>query len=486
MTRCGSAACSSTYCAYAAGAIQAPDPGCLAGYAPPATVAPRAPTRKEGTVSVREPIVQPFSGIALEGPTEWLWRPRIPRKGVTLLAGNPGKGKSFLAVLLAAELSRGTLPGAFTGQPSSTLVVNVEDGVQVVKARLLAAHADQKLVAPLMIRDEELDSPPEFPRDAQIVEEAVAASGATLLVLDPINAYIGASIDSHKDADVRRVLGRLALLAERTGCAVLAVMHLTKGPETDYLRRLLGSVGYSGTARSVLLFDQHPDDPEQRALVHAKANWGKLAPALGYRLEEIVVFPEAGHPDDRIVPKLELLGEVELTQHDLLRGGDEGKLAQAVALLEAELADGPSPTAEIEALADARDISRRTLMRARAKLEVVSERVSVEGAARGEGRWILRLPIKGANVPEANENASRGTLEHERRIPHSDAGLRPAREDGERSTLPDTGLDTLIPRAGDEGYLELIAERFSEGHLTTAEALQLEQLHQRRQGTPAR
>ena len=51
-------------------------------------------------------------------PVRWLWPDRIPSGALTLLAGREGIGKSLVGVHLAAQLTRGTLPGSRYGKPS--------------------------------------------------------------------------------------------------------------------------------------------------------------------------------------------------------------------------------------------------------------------------------------------------------------------------------------------------------------------------------
>jgi hypothetical protein len=221
----------------------------------------------------------PFIDVRLTGPPQWVWRGKVPQSAVSLLAGRPKQGKSLLTVWLAAQLSRGLLDGNYRDTPARTLLIAAEDPADtIVKPRLVAARADQRFVGTLAVQDRQgrHDSPRTkvggldgsgayarrvtIPDEYELLEQVVVENEIALLVLDPINSFISARIDSHRDAEVRRFLDPLGAMAARHGFAAVCVVHLNKRADTDVLTRIIGSTGYGGSARSILTFGRHPEN----------------------------------------------------------------------------------------------------------------------------------------------------------------------------------------------------------------------------------
>src|SRR5262249_26278743 len=124
-----------------------------------------------------------------------------------------------------------------------------------------------------------------LPLDADYIGAAVERMRALLVIVDPLTAYLGADVNSHRDQDVRRALFPLAKLAEATGAAVLVVRHLNKSTAANPLYRGGGSIGIIGAARSGLLVARDPDNADRRVLASSKCNLAKLPPSLGFALE---------------------------------------------------------------------------------------------------------------------------------------------------------------------------------------------------------
>jgi RecA-family ATPase len=192
----------------------------------------------------------------------------------------PGLGKSVRTLDLAARLTRGLAmpweerqPGE-EREPAGVVLLTAEDGLtDTVRPRLDAAGADVARVLAL-------DGIPEeggarlsvLPQDAIFIRHAVERMKARLVVMDPITAHLGGNTNTHRDQDVRRALYPLAVLAERTGAAVVAVRHLNKAAGTNPLYRGGGSIGIIGAGRSGLLLAKDPDNPDRRVLASTKCN----------------------------------------------------------------------------------------------------------------------------------------------------------------------------------------------------------------------
>lgn len=222
----------------------------------------------------------------------WLWPGRIPVGKLVTLDGDPGLGKSTLALAFAATISTGGAwpDGSRCEHRGAVLLMSAEDGLaDTVRPRLDAAGADVSNVhaiegVPIVDEDGERTLRPPTLADLAALEDAISRTGARLLVIDVIMAYLPDGTDSHKDQDIRRVLSRLAALSDRTGCTILLLRHLNKASGRDPLYRGGGSIGIVGAARAGLLVAPDPDDPERRVLASVKSNLGAAPDSLTYRL----------------------------------------------------------------------------------------------------------------------------------------------------------------------------------------------------------
>ena len=349
----------------------------------------------------RRPVLNGAEAIAMSEiearPVSWLWRGRIPLGSLTVLAGDPGLGKSLLTCRLAAAVSNGELGE----EPAETLLLTAEDSLEAtVKPRLDAAGADSNRVRVVRMRRDGISGGLAFPDDLEELRRVVIGSEARLLVIDPFVAHLQGTVNSWHDQSVRRALAPIYQLAEEAGTAILLVVHLNKTGEGDVLKRLGGSIGLPAAARSVLLLARDPDDPDgeqgsRRVLAHIKSNVGGYAPSLLYEIESVRLPGQVPIETARLQP----LGETTLQGSDLLvpsGGGGRRALGEAVEFLEAELAEGPRPAKELLRLAEGEGISSPTLKRAKKQLEVVSEKLAFD-----EG-WGWSLP--GSGAPEGDQS----------------------------------------------------------------------------------
>ena len=174
-------------------------------------------------------------------PVRWLWPDRIPAGALTLLAGREGIGKSLVGVHLAAQLTRGELPGARFGTPSRVIFATSEDAWEFTMVpRLLAAGADLDMIGRVQVEDAgsmtglTMPARPE-PNRVHGREERCDDRAR------PADSVMDGRIDAHRDREVRTALEPLGRLAEETGAAVLGLVHLGKGLGTDPVNLILGA-----------------------------------------------------------------------------------------------------------------------------------------------------------------------------------------------------------------------------------------------------
>ena len=156
---------------------------------------------------------------------KWLWYPYIPFGKVTIVQGDPGEGKTTFVLSVIAALTHGkTLPECETGLPPMNVIYQTaEDGLaDTIKPRLEAVGADCSRVQTID------DSQSMLTLTDQRLEEAIHSTDAGLLVLDPLQAYLGSGVDMHRANEIRPIMKKLSAVAERTGCAVVLIGHMNK------------------------------------------------------------------------------------------------------------------------------------------------------------------------------------------------------------------------------------------------------------------
>ena len=316
-------------------------------------------------------------------PVNWLWEPFIPLGMLSMLSGDPGAGKSYIAQAMAAKLSRGQLCDGRIVEPASTLYLSVENPIaESVRPRFDALGGDAAFF-------HVFDGPVTL-ADIGALESAISQIGARLVIVDPVQSYLGASVDLHRSNETRPIMDGLAKLAEAHGCAILLLRHLSKMSGGKAIHRGLGSIDLTGAVRSELLAGSLPDDPEARALVHIKSNVGRIGRALGYAIDSQGRFTWTG--------------ESGITAADLLAapaGPGDHKLAEASQWLTELLSAGEREQKEVRELAEGAGITCATLRRAKNALRVRSSKP--KGAMRGLWMWSL---------PEGAQAAHTDELEH--------------------------------------------------------------------------
>lgn len=194
----------------------------------------------------------------------WLWYPYIPYGKITIIQGDPGEGKTTLALRLAALLSKGeALPYDDTErEPVKIIYQTAEDGLEdTIKPRLESAEAD---CTQIKVIDE---SEAALSMLDERIEKAIIEVGARVVILDPIQAYVGANINMNNANEVRNVMAQLGRIAEKYDCAILLVGHMNKGSGNKSSYRGLGSIDFQASARSVLIVGRIKDNPQVRVMV---------------------------------------------------------------------------------------------------------------------------------------------------------------------------------------------------------------------------
>jgi hypothetical protein len=324
----------------------------------------------------------------------WLWPGRVALGKLTLVEGDPGLGKSLLALDLAARVTRG-LPmpdgSAGLGGPAGVVLLLAEDDLaDTVRPRLDAAGADPARVVALATAGDPVD--PERPPttlDVGALRHAIRAVDARLVVVDPLAAFLPARTDAHTDADVRRALAPLARLAAEERVAVLAIRHLNKNPHAPALYRGGGSIAFLAAARSALLVARHPDAAAQRVVAVLKSNLAEPAEALAFSI--------VAH--DAPAPRLAWHGAVAYTASELLAAGSGAGAAERASATEAVLAAlptdgeglGPREVAEVTGLA--LSVVKTLLWRLRATGAVTHV---------AHGRWARTRALESQQPPQVN------------------------------------------------------------------------------------
>ena len=322
------------------------------------SIVPKEPSKPETVKIIR------MSDVELT-PVEWLWKPYLPFGKLSVLQGNPGEGKTYFAMHLAAACTNGKLlPNMERMEPFNVIYQTAEDGLgDTVKPRLIEAGADLDRV--LVIDDSDV----QLTLSDERIEKAIIENNARLVIIDPIQAYLGADVDMNRANEVRPIFMRLGQVAQRTGCAILLIGHLNKAAGMQSLQRGLGSIDIAAAVRSVMFIGKLKHDPTMRILTHEKSSLAPPGASLAFSLGD-----EGG---------FRWVGEYDITADEMLSGIEpqrETKTQQAKDLICTLLAGGKQVLSEdIDKAALERGIPGRTVRDAKRELGDALKSKIVEG-----------------------------------------------------------------------------------------------------------
>ena len=322
-------------------------------------------------------------------PVRWLWLQRIALGKLTLIAGDPGLGKSFVTLDIAARVSTGSGWPDAPGQqfdPGGVVLLSAEDDpADTIRPRLDAAGADVSRITVVKgvtkidpKTGEEIDASFCLATDLKALEEAIKQTpNCRLVIVDPITAYCG-GVDSHKNAEVRGLFAPLSDLAERHGVAILAVTHLNKSTGGSAIYRTMGSVAYTAAARTVWCVIKDKDDPQRRLMLPLKNNLAPDVTGLAYSIR-----------DEGMAAVVEWQKDVvSLSADEAMnperRDDERSDRDQAADWLRDALTDGPMSSEDVFKQAKENGFSEKTIRRAfkdmgsQAQQDVVQRRVGVE------------------------------------------------------------------------------------------------------------
>lgn len=309
---------------------------------------------------------------------DWLLYPFIPFGKVTIVQGDPGEGKTTMVLQIIAKMTKGeaVLPSdsdesalkekTMALEPVNVIYQTAEDGLgDTIKPRLLSAGADCSRVMVIDDNDQALTM-----MDARL-EEAIIRTKARLVVLDPIQGFLGTDVDMHRANEIRPLMKRVAMLAEKYHCAIILIGHMNKNSNGKSSYRGLGSIDFQAVARSVLIVGRIKDEQEIRVVCHVKSSLAPEGKSIAFRLDKDTGF--------------EWIGEYDISADDLLSGDNRGqKIHAAKEFLQEVLTSGSVAQTKVAEEAESRGIKKKTLWNAKKELEIESVKIG--------NQWFWMLP----------------------------------------------------------------------------------------------
>jgi AAA domain len=349
---------------------------------------PSSPTEK----NKRRPTLVQLSTVQSK-EVDWLWFPYIPLGKLTLLEGDPSAGKTFLSLALCASITRGFpflnqdgSPLRADETPCNVVYLTAEDGLDdTLKPRFDSMGGDATRFYALTgcnLKDEsgnDHDMAVSL-ADVDVLREMLEQLHPKLVVIDPIQAYLGAGVDMHRANEVRPLLSGLSKLAEEYHTAVILIRHLGKSTKSKAMYSGLGSIDFAAAARSVLLAGEHNG---QKLLAHVKSSLAPTGKSMSYSIGGESGFTWGGASDVTA-------DELRLYEPETPNSEDEqSSIDEALEFLESQLTEGAMPGKDMFKQARQSGISQATLKRAKKELGVRSRRSSKGNE--GDGTWLWYL-----------------------------------------------------------------------------------------------
>ena len=330
-----------------------------------------------------------FADVKREG-VHWFWKPYIALGKITILQGDPGLGKTFIGTRIVAIASTGGIfPAGEDGkiEPCNVIFQTAEDGLaDTIKARLEDAGAD---CSRIFIIDES-ESALNF--DDNRLKQAIIKLGAKVVIIDPIQAYIGADKDMHRANEIRPLMARLGRMAEELQVAIVLIGHLNKASGAKIAYRGLGSIDIPAAARSILTVEKYPEHEYRRAIMHTKSSLAPNGETVLFDLDPALGFLWAGTSD---------LSADEILNYRTPIERPAPARNEAQDFLSDILSNGKMRSKDIDTEAREYGIAPKTLRDAREKMGIICTR------GKGEDKswyWELDLSKNHSQVSQIGAN----------------------------------------------------------------------------------
>ena len=359
-------------------------------------------------------VYRRFDTIEAE-PIQWLWKSRIARGKFSMIAGDPGLGKSQLTAFMASVVTKGgQWPVDGTSCPiGSVIFLSAEDdAADTIRPRLEAVGADLEKVYILdAVKIQDDDGKPsqrsfnlksDLDRLGQMMERV---GDVALVIIDPISAYLGGT-DSHKNADIRALLAPLSDLASKYKAAFIGVSHLNKGQAKQALQRVTGSLAFVAASRASFIVAKDKDKPERRLLLPIKNNIGDDYTGFAFSIQNASL--PCGIQTSRIEFEKELITDrADDVLSDDRDTEEQSSLDAAIEFLR-ELCVIARTAKSVYAQADEAGFSKSTIRRAQQALKIKPVKDGVSGP------WVWRLPEDAQETEDAHQNnvSTFSTFEH--------------------------------------------------------------------------
>jgi archaellum biogenesis ATPase FlaH len=333
-------------------------------------------------------------------PIDWLWRERIAKGKLTLVAGHPGLGKSQLTASMVAIVSHGKLwpDGALCNQ-GAVIILSAEDDVSdTIRPRLEAAGADLSKVFIIdSVKARSFNLKSDVPTLAKMLNDLrVKGISVSLLIIDPLSSYLG-NIDSNNNPEVRALLTPLIELAAKYQIAIIGINHLNKSSNINALMRVSNSVAFVAAARAVYLVAQDDEDENKRLFLPIKNNIGNDKTGLSFQIESQAL------PNGIETSKVVWNNEIILKNaNDILADQspvDKDALTEAIDFLRDLLADSPKTVGKIQEESKNAGHSWATIRRAKKSLKIKAKKIGMKGG------WVWELPTKMLKTSEDDQDS---------------------------------------------------------------------------------